>query len=170
MEHEINRQIVAASALLHCTKLKRELLPVPTLTYGHDLWIVIKYVWIRATETSFLHTVRRQRVQHSTAAPSHQKSVEVVQECDWDPLGHIPLEIFQTFPTDGRAWSRPKHDGETTHLIWPECPLRSPRRSWKTLLRKRTSRLPWSVAASAENGWMDVHHLISITQNTIWTQ
>ncbi|KAI3355238.1 hypothetical protein L3Q82_018092, partial [Scortum barcoo] len=101
---------------------------VPTLTYGHELWVMTdrrtRSRWIQAAEMSFLRRVAgrslRDRVRSSVtrdgarssraAAPSHrEESAEVA----WAsvlrmPPGRLPREVFQACPTGRRPQGRPR--------------------------------------------------------------
>ena len=74
MEHEINRQIHTASAVMQTlhrsvvvkTSLSRKAklsiyrsFFMPTHTYGNELWVVTERTasWVQVAEISFLHTV-----------------------------------------------------------------------------------------------------------------
>ncbi|KAI3375226.1 hypothetical protein L3Q82_021728 [Scortum barcoo] len=123
MEREIDRRIGAASAVMRSVYrtvvVKKELsrkakllsiyrsIYVPTLTYGHELWVMTERTrsWIQAAEMSFLRRVAgrppslRDRVRSSVtlgrarsraAAPSHrEESAEVawasVSDAPWTP-------------------------------------------------------------------------------------
>lgn len=138
-EREIDRRIGAASAVmraLHRTVVvKRELsrkaklsiywsIYVPTLTYGHELWVVTERTRsrIQAAEMSFLRRVAglslRDRVRSSDIR--RELGVEPLllrverSQLRWFghlirmPPGRLPLEVFRARPTGRRPRGRPR--------------------------------------------------------------
>ncbi|KAK9541149.1 hypothetical protein VZT92_001216 [Zoarces viviparus] len=139
MEREIDRRIGAAAAVkqaLHRTVLvKKELsrkaklsiyhsVYVPTLTYGHELWVVTERTrsWLQAAEMSFLRRVAglslRDRVRSSVIRG--ELGVEPLllrverSQLRWFghlirmPPGRLPLEVFQARSTGKRPRGRPR--------------------------------------------------------------
>ena len=139
VEREIDRRIGAAAAVkqaLHRSVLvKRELsrkaklsiywsVYVPTLTYGHELWVVTERTRsrIQAAEMSFLRRVAglslRDRVRSSDIR--RELGVESLllrverSQLRWFghlirmPPGRLPLEVFQARPTGRRPRGRPR--------------------------------------------------------------
>ncbi|KAL0161456.1 hypothetical protein M9458_045181, partial [Cirrhinus mrigala] len=107
MEREIDRRIGAASAVMRSlyrsVVVKKELsykaklsiyrsIYVPTLTYGHELWVMTERIRsrIQAAEMSFLQIGARSR----PAAPSHrERPVEVARHLFRMPPGRLPGEV-----------------------------------------------------------------------------
>ena len=144
MEQEIDRQIISVSAVVQTlywsVVLKRELsqkkrlsvyrkIFVPTLTYGHEFWVLTERMRLRTqtTEMSFLHRVAGlslgnkmrssviwERLRVEFLLLSHQEPVEMDQtsgqDTSWTPpwrgvFGHIQL--------------REDHEADPN----PHCPL-----------------------------------------------
>ncbi|KAK0140999.1 hypothetical protein N1851_021987 [Merluccius polli] len=138
MEREMDRWIGAASAVMRAlyrtVVVKRELsrkaklsidqsIYVPTLTYGHELWVVTERTRLRiqAAEMSFLRRVAglslRDRVRSSDirrelgVQPLRRKElVEVVRALHLIrmPPGRLPLEVFWVRSTGRRPRGRPR--------------------------------------------------------------
>ncbi|XP_076876507.1 uncharacterized protein LOC143525918 [Brachyhypopomus gauderio] len=132
MEREIDRRIGAASAVMQSlyrsVVVKKELsqkaklsiyrsIYVPTLTYGHELWVMTERTrsWIQAAEMSFLHRVagRTLRDRVRSAVTREELGVEPLllhierSQLRW--LGHL----------GGGPEEDPGHVGETMSLDWP---------------------------------------------------
>ncbi|MDG2633017.1 hypothetical protein P7M35_24665, partial [Vibrio parahaemolyticus] len=138
MEREIDRRIGAASAVMQALNrsvvVKRELsqkvklsiyrsIYVPTLTYGHELWVVTERMRsrIQAAEMSFLRRVAglslRDRVRSSDIREG--LGVEPLllhierSQLRWFghlvrmPSGRLPWEVFRACPTGRRPRGRP---------------------------------------------------------------
>ncbi|KAL6462549.1 hypothetical protein MHYP_G00289710 [Metynnis hypsauchen] len=139
MEREVDRRIGAASAVMwtlyRSVMVKRELsqkaklsiyrsIYVPTLTYGHELWVVTERTrsWIQVAEMSFLRRVAglslRDRVRSSVIR--ERLRVEplllYVERSQMRWFGHLvrmasgrlPREVFQTCLMGRRPWGRPR--------------------------------------------------------------
>ncbi|KAI3373860.1 hypothetical protein L3Q82_022440 [Scortum barcoo] len=140
MEREIDRRIGAASAVMRSVYrtvvVKKELsrkaklsiyrsIYVPTLTYGHELWVMTEKGqdrWIQAAEMSFLRRVAgcslRDRVRSSVTR--EELGVEPLllhierSQLRWlghlfrMPPGRLPREVFQACPTGRRPRGRPR--------------------------------------------------------------
>ncbi len=139
MEREIDGRIGAAAAemrsMYRSVVVKKELslkaklsicrsIYVPTLTYGHELWVMTKRTrsWIQAAEMSFLRRVAgrtlRDRVRSSVTR--EELGVEPLllhierNQLRW--LGHLfqmspgrlPGEVLRAFPTGRRPRGRPR--------------------------------------------------------------
>ncbi|KAK3555547.1 hypothetical protein QTP86_021786, partial [Hemibagrus guttatus] len=139
MDHEIDRQIGAAAAVMRsmyqAVVVKKELrrkaklsiyqsIYVPTLTYGHELWVMTKGVrsQIQAAEMSFLRRVAgrslRDRVRSSVTWEElgveplllhiERGQLRWLRHLFWMPLGRLPREVFRACPTEKRPWGRPR--------------------------------------------------------------
>ncbi|KAI3363818.1 hypothetical protein L3Q82_001417 [Scortum barcoo] len=139
MEREIDRRIGAASAVMRSVYrtvvVKKELsrkaklsiyrsIYVPTLTYGHELWVMTERTRsrIQAAEMSFLRRVAgrslRDRVRSSVTR--EELGVEPLllrierSQLRWlghlfrMPPGRLPREVFQACPTGRRPRGRPR--------------------------------------------------------------
>ncbi|KAK3573041.1 hypothetical protein QTP86_012223 [Hemibagrus guttatus] len=139
MDHEIDRRIGAAAAVMRSmyrsVVVKKELsqkaklsiyqsIYVPTLTYGHELWVMTERVRsrIQAAEMSFLRKVAgcslRDRVRSSVTR--EELGVEPLLlhiergQLRWlghlfrMPPGHLPGEVFRACPTGKRPRGRPR--------------------------------------------------------------
>ena len=139
MEREIDRRIGAASAVMRTlyssVVVKRELsrgaklsiyrsIFVPTLTYGHELWVVTERMRsrVQAAEMSFLRRAAgfslRDRVRSS--AIREELRVEPLllhierSQLRWlghlirMPPGRLPGEVFRACPTGRRPRGRPR--------------------------------------------------------------
>ncbi len=125
MQREIDRRIGAASAVMWSmywsVMVKKELsckaklsvsIYVPTLTYGHELWVMTERTRsrIQATEMSFLHRVAgcslRDRVR-STVIREELRVESLLLDIERSQLGHLfrmppgrlPEEVFRARPT-----------------------------------------------------------------------
>ncbi|TWW60957.1 hypothetical protein D4764_05G0010470 [Takifugu flavidus] len=139
MEQEIDRRIGAASAVM---RTLHQLIFIPTLTYGHELWVMTEGTRsrVQAAEMSFLRRVTglslRDRVKSS--AIREELGVEPlllrVERSQMRWLGHLvsmppgclPGEVFRACP-----WEDPGHVGETMSLNWSGNAWGSPWMSWK---------------------------------------
>ncbi|KAK3537481.1 hypothetical protein QTP70_012107 [Hemibagrus guttatus] len=139
MDREIDRHIGAAAAVMRSmywsVVVKKELsrkaklsiyqsIYVPTLTYGHELWVMTERVrsWIQAAEMSFLRRVAghslRDRVRSSVTR--EELGVEPLLlhiergQLRWlghlfrMPPGRLPGEVFRACPTGKRPRGRPR--------------------------------------------------------------
>ena len=132
MEREIHRRIGAAAAVmrsLYLLWLRESIyrsIYVPTVTYGHKLWVMTKRIrsWIQAAKTSFLRRVAgrsvRDRVKRSVT--QEELGVEPLllhierRQLRW--LGHLfrmppeclPQEVFLACP----AGRRPREETQDT--------------------------------------------------------
>ncbi|KAK3572192.1 hypothetical protein QTP86_025596, partial [Hemibagrus guttatus] len=139
MDREIDRRIGAAAAVMRSmyrsVVVKKELsrkaklsiyqsIYAPTLTYGHELWVLTERVrsWIQAAEMSFLRRVAgrslRDRVRNSVTR--EELGVEPLLlhiergQLRWlghlfrMPPGRLPAEVFRACPTGKRPWGRPR--------------------------------------------------------------
>ncbi|KAK3524537.1 hypothetical protein QTP70_029847, partial [Hemibagrus guttatus] len=139
MDREIDRRIGAAAAVMwsmyRSVVVKKELtrkvklsiyqsIYVPTLTYGHELWVMTERVRsrIQVAEMSFLHRVAgrslRDRVRSSVTR--EELGVEPLLlhiergQLRWlghlfrMPPGHLPGEVFRACPTGKRPRGRPR--------------------------------------------------------------
>ncbi|TWW80182.1 hypothetical protein D4764_10G0012120 [Takifugu flavidus] len=174
MEQEVDRRIGAASAVMRTLHwsvvMKRKLsqkaklsiyqsIFVPTLTYGHELWVMTKRTRsrVQAVEMSFLRRVAglslRDRVRIS--AIREELGVEPLllrvkrNQMRW--LGHLvrmlpgrlPVRCSGHIPPVGGPQEDPGHAGETMSLIWehqgiPPDDLEEvagERKVWASLLR-----------------------------------
>ncbi|KAI3352201.1 hypothetical protein L3Q82_005168 [Scortum barcoo] len=124
---------------------------VPTLTYGHELWVMTERTRsrIQAAEMSFLRRVAgrslRDRVRSSVTR--EELGVEPLllrierSQLRWlghlfrMPPGRLPREVFQACPPPGGGLREdPGHAGETMSLGWPGNASGSPRKSWRKCL------------------------------------
>ncbi|KAK7913334.1 hypothetical protein WMY93_013545 [Mugilogobius chulae] len=169
MEREIDRRIGAASAVMQSlyrtVVVKKELsrkaklsiyrsIYVPTLTYGHELWVTTERTRsrIQAVEMSFLRRVAgrslRDRVRSSVTR--EELGVEPLLlhvergQLRWlghlyrMPPGRLPGEVFRACPTGRRPREDPGHAGGTMSLDW-ERPRDPPRRAGGGALSFRCS-------------------------------
>ncbi|KAI3363351.1 hypothetical protein L3Q82_011976, partial [Scortum barcoo] len=170
IEREIDRRIGAASSAVmrsvyRTVVVKKELsrkvklsiyrsIYVPTLTYGHELWVMTERTRSRIQaggEMSFLRRVAgrslRDRVRSSVTREelgveplllriaSREESAEVawasVSDAPWDAsLGRCSRHV----PPGGGLGEDPGHAGETMSLGWPGNASGSPRKSWRKCL------------------------------------
>ncbi|KAK3510413.1 hypothetical protein QTP70_005909 [Hemibagrus guttatus] len=151
MDREIDRRIGAAAAVMRSVYrsvvVKKELsqkaklliyqsIYVPTLTYGHELWVMTERIRsrIQAAEMSFLCRVAgrslRDRVRSSVplggaqsraTAPPHRKgTVEVARASVSDASGRLPGLMFWACPTGKRPRGRPRTRWRdyVSRLVW----------------------------------------------------
>ncbi|KAK3566846.1 hypothetical protein QTP86_004550 [Hemibagrus guttatus] len=138
-DHEIDRRIGAAAAVMRpmyrSVVVKKELsrkaklsiyqsIHVPTLTYGHELWVMTEKVRsrIQAAEMSFLRRVvgRSLRDRVRSSVTREELGVEPLLlhiergQLRWlghlfrMPPGHLPGEVFRACPTGKRPQGRPR--------------------------------------------------------------
>ncbi len=134
MEREIDRRIGAASAVMSCV-VKKELsrkaklsiyrsIYVPTLTYGHELWVMTERTRSRtqAAEMSFLRRVAgrslRDRVRSSVTREELRVEPLLLHiergQLRWlgylfrMPPGRLPGKVFRARPTGRRPQGRPR--------------------------------------------------------------
>ncbi|TWW73429.1 hypothetical protein D4764_15G0008230 [Takifugu flavidus] len=195
MEREIDRRIGAASTVMRTLHrsvvVKRELsrkaklsiyrsIFVPTLTYGHELWVMTERTRsrVQAAEMSFLRRVAglslRDRVRSS--AIREELGVESLllrverSQMGWlghlvrMPPGRLPGEVFRACPSGKRPRGDPGHVGETMSLDWPGNAWGSLRMSWRRWLGRGKSGLlslgccprdPTPDKRQRMDGWMD---------------
>ncbi|KAK3571000.1 hypothetical protein QTP86_033564, partial [Hemibagrus guttatus] len=139
MDHEIDTRIGAAAAVMwsmyRSVVVKKELsrkaklsiyqsIYVPTLTYGHDLWVMTERVrsQIQAAEMSFLRRVagRSLRDRVRTSVTREELGVQPLLlhiergQLRWldhlfrMPPGRLPGEVFRACPTGKRPRGRPR--------------------------------------------------------------
>ncbi|KAK3562899.1 hypothetical protein QTP86_011137 [Hemibagrus guttatus] len=139
MDFEIDRRIGATAAVMRpmyrSVVVKKELsrkaklsiyqsIYVPTLTYGHELWVMTERVrsWIQAAEMSFLRRVvgRSLRDRVRSSVTWQELGVEPLLldiergQLRWlghlfrMPPGHLPGEVFRACPTGKRPRGRPR--------------------------------------------------------------
>ncbi|KAK3546788.1 hypothetical protein QTP86_001940 [Hemibagrus guttatus] len=168
MDREIDRRIGAAAAVMRSmyrsVVVKKELswkaklliyqsIYVPTLTYGHELWVMTERVrsWIQAAEMSFLRRVAghslRDRVRSSVTWEGlgveplllHIKRGQLrwLGHLFRMPLGRLPGEAFRACPTGKRPRGRPRTRWRdyVFQLAW-EC-LRVPPEELEEVARER---------------------------------
>ncbi len=139
MEREIDRRIGAASAVMRLmyrsVVVKKELsrkaklsiyrsIYVPTLTYGHELWVMTERTRsrIKAAEMSFLRRVAgrslRDRVRSSVTREELRVEPLLLHiergQLRWlghlfrMPPGRLPRKVFRARPTGRRPRGRPR--------------------------------------------------------------
>ncbi|KAK3505719.1 hypothetical protein QTP70_020512 [Hemibagrus guttatus] len=139
MDREIDRRFGAAAAVMRSmyrsVVVKKELsrkaklsiyqsIYVPTLTYGHELWVMNERVrsWIQAAEMSFLRRVAGRSLRDRVRSSATQKELGVEPlllhiergQLRWlghlfrMPPGRLPGEVFQACPTGKRPRGRPR--------------------------------------------------------------
>ncbi|KAK3518826.1 hypothetical protein QTP70_014865 [Hemibagrus guttatus] len=149
MDREIDRRIGAAAAVMRSmyrsVVVKKELsqkaklliyqsIYVPTLTYGHELWVMTERVRspIQAAEMSFLHRVAGRSLRDRVRSSVTQEELGV------EPLLlHIERGQLRWLGQDPPEWKTgedPGHAGETMSLGWPGNASGSLRKSWRTCL------------------------------------
>ncbi|KAK7896322.1 hypothetical protein WMY93_021647 [Mugilogobius chulae] len=194
MEREIDRRIGAASAVMRSlyrtVVVKKELsrkaklsiyrsIYVPTLTYGHELWVMTERTRsrIQAVEMSFLRRVAgrslRDRVRSSVTR--EELGVEPLllhverSQLRWlghlfrMPPGRLPREVFRACPTGRRPRGRPRTRWRdyVSRLAWERLGI--PQKSWRKCVGIGKSGPPCSDCClrdptpdeAEENGWMD---------------
>ena len=160
MEREIDRRIGAASAVMRSlyrsVVVKKELsrkarlsiyqsIYVPTLTYGHELWVMTERTRsrIQAAEMSFLLRVAgrslRDRVRSSVTREElgveplllhvQRSQLRWLGHLFWMPPGRLPGEVVQA--PGGGLGVDPGHAGGTMSLGWPGNASGSHRKSWR---------------------------------------
>ncbi|KAI3375645.1 hypothetical protein L3Q82_003952 [Scortum barcoo] len=167
MEREIDRRIGAASAVMRSVYrtvvVKKELsrrklsiyrsICVPTLTYGHELWVMTERTRsrIQAAEMSFLHAgwlgaplEIGVKLGHSGGARSRAAArLRIIERSQLRWLGHLfrmppgrlPREVISGVShREGGLGEDPGHAGETMSLGWPGNASGSPRKSWRKCL------------------------------------
>ncbi|KAK3546902.1 hypothetical protein QTP86_003774 [Hemibagrus guttatus] len=132
MDREIDRWIGAAAAVMRSmyrsVVVKKELsqkaklsiyqsIYVPTLTYGHELWVMTE-----AAEMSFLRRLAGRSLRDRVRSFVTQEELRVEPlllhiergQLRWlghlfrMPLGHLPGEVFRACPTRKRPRGRPR--------------------------------------------------------------
>uniref|UniRef100_A0A8C6P7M2 Reverse transcriptase domain-containing protein n=1 Tax=Nothobranchius furzeri TaxID=105023 RepID=A0A8C6P7M2_NOTFU len=176
LEREIDRRIGAASAVMRAlyrsVMVKRELsekaklsiyrwIYVPTLTYGHELWVVTERTRprIQAAEKSFLRRMAglslRDRVRSSVIREGlgvdplllhiERSQLRWLVHLVKMPPGRLPGEVFRARPTGRRPTGRPRtqwrdyvsHPARERLGIPPEelAQVAGEREVWASLLR-----------------------------------
>ncbi|TWW81034.1 R2DM Retrovirus-related Pol polyprotein from type II retrotransposable element [Takifugu flavidus] len=192
MEREIDRRIGVASTVMRTLHrsvvVKRELsrkaklsiyrsIFVPTLTYGHELWVMTERTRsrVQAAEMSFLRRVAglslRDRVRSS--AIREELGVELlllrVERSQMGWLGHLVrmppdaslVRCSGHVPPVGDPRGDPGHVGETMSLDWPGNAWGSLRMSWRRWLGRGKSGLlslgcyPRDPTRISGREWMD---------------
>ncbi|KAK3536646.1 hypothetical protein QTP86_015449 [Hemibagrus guttatus] len=146
MDREIDRWISAAAAVMYWSVVvKKELsrkaklsiyqsIYVPTLTYGHELWVKTKRVRsrIQAAEMSFLHRVAGRSLRDRVRSSATQEEIRVeplllhiergqlrwLRHLFWMPPGRLPGEVFRACPTGKRPRERPRTRWRHSWLAW----------------------------------------------------
>ncbi|KAK3545823.1 hypothetical protein QTP70_015266, partial [Hemibagrus guttatus] len=139
MDREIDRRIGAAAAVMRSmyrsVVVKKELswkaklliyqsIYVPTLTYGHELWVMTERVrsQIQVAEMSFLRRVARRSLRDRVRSSVTREELGIEPlllhikrgQLRWlghlfrMPLGRLPGEVFQACPTGKRPRGRPR--------------------------------------------------------------
>ena len=134
---------------------------VPTLTYGHELWVMTERIRsrIQASEMSFLRRVAgcslRDRVKSSVTQEELQVEPLLLHiersQLRWlglfrMPPGRLPREVFLACPARRRSWGRPRTrwGGYVTQLAWERLGIlpeeleevSGKREVWVSLLRQ----------------------------------
>uniref|UniRef100_A0A8C9WAJ3 Reverse transcriptase domain-containing protein n=1 Tax=Scleropages formosus TaxID=113540 RepID=A0A8C9WAJ3_SCLFO len=180
MERQVDRRIGAASAVMRSlyrsVVVKRELsrkaklsiyrsIYVPTLTYGHELWIMTERMRsrIQAAEMSFLRRVAgrtlRDRVRSSVTREELGVEPLLLRRCLLDAsLGRCSGLV----PLGGGLGADPGHVGKTTSPGWPGNALGFPQRNWRRCAGRGKSGVlcsdccPRDPAPDKSGGrWMD---------------
>ncbi|KAK3542555.1 hypothetical protein QTP86_029613, partial [Hemibagrus guttatus] len=153
MDREIDRRIGAAAAVMQSmyrsVVVKKELsrkaklsiyqsIYVPTLTYGHELWVMTERVRsrIQVAEMSFLRRVAgsslRDRVRSSVTQEGlgveplllhiERGQLRWLRHLFWMPPGRLPGEVFRACPTGKRPRGKPRTRWRdyVSQLAW-EC-------------------------------------------------
>ena len=140
MAREIDRRISAVMRLLYrSVVVRRELsrkaklsiyrsIYIPTLTYGHELWVMTESIRsrIQAAEMSFLRRVvgRSLRDRVRSSVTREELGVEPlllhIEHLYWMPPGRLPQEVFLACPTGRRPRGRPRAcwSDYVTRLAW----------------------------------------------------
>ncbi len=109
---------------------------VPTLTYGHKLWVVTERMrlWIQAAKMSFLCKVAGLSLSDGVRSLDIRRELRVEplllhikrSQLRWFrhlarvPPGRLPLEVFRARPTGRRPQGRPRTHWRDyiSHLAW----------------------------------------------------
>ncbi|KAK3564781.1 hypothetical protein QTP86_026411, partial [Hemibagrus guttatus] len=157
MDREIDRRIGAAAAVMRSmyrsVVVKKELsrkvklsiyqsIYVPTLTYGHELWVMTERVRsrIQAAEMSFLHRVVGHSLRDRVRSSVTQEELGVeplllhIERGQLRWLGHLFRMPPGRLPGDGGPGEDPGHAGETMSFGWPGNASGSLRKSWRKCL------------------------------------
>ncbi|KAK3535383.1 hypothetical protein QTP70_011279 [Hemibagrus guttatus] len=157
MDREIDRRIGAAAAVMRSmyrsVVVKKELsrkvklsiyqsIYVPTLTYGHELWVMTERVRsrIQAAEMSFLHRVVGRSLRDRVRSSVTQEELGVeplllhIERGQLRWLGHLFRMPPGRLPGDGGPGEDPGHAGETMSFGWPGNASGSLRKSWRKCL------------------------------------
>ncbi len=164
----LEREISAASAVMRSmyrsVVVKKELsckaklsiyrsIYVPTLTYGHELWVITKRTRsrIQAAEMSFLRRVAerslRDRVRSSVTRKELREEPLLldIEKSQLRWLGHLfrmppeslPGEVFRARPTGRRPREDPGHAGGIMSPEWPGNASVSPPEKQEEVSRER---------------------------------
>ncbi len=196
MEREIDRRIGAASAVMRSmyrsVVVKKELsrkaklsiyrsIYVPTLTYGHELWVMTERTRsrIQAVEMSFLRRVAGRSLIDRVRSSVTREELRVEPlllhiergQLRWlghlfrMPPGRLPGKVFRARPTGRRPRVDLGHAGEIMSPGWPGNASVSPRKSWRKCLGRGKSghlcldccpRDPAPDKRKKMDGWMGV--------------
>ncbi|XP_061622105.1 furin (paired basic amino acid cleaving enzyme) a isoform X2 [Phyllopteryx taeniolatus] len=187
MEREMDRRIGAASAVMQ-TLYRSDILKlsiyrsiyVPTLTYGHELWVVTEKTRsrIQGAEMSFFRRVSGLSLRDRVRSSVIREDIRVeslllhIERSQMRWLGHLIRMPPGHVPPGGDPGDDPGHAGETTSFGWPGNALGSPpeeldevageREVWTSLLKllpprpypdkRHGTRCAGEVAAVANNG------------------
>ncbi|XP_061625696.1 probable ATP-dependent RNA helicase DDX17 isoform X2 [Phyllopteryx taeniolatus] len=195
MEREIDRRIGSASAVMRTLYrslvVKKELsrkvklsiyrsISVPTLTYGHELWVVTERTRsrIQAAEMSFLRRVSglslRDRVRSSVIREDLRVEPLLlhIERTQMRWLGHLirispgrlPGEVFRARPSRPRGRPMTRWRDYILRLAWERLGIppeeldvvAGEREVWASLLKLLPPRPDLVAGAVAvENGWME---------------
>ena len=162
MEREIDRRIGAASAVMRALHrsvvVKKELsrkaklliyqsIYVPTLTYGHELWVVTERTRsrVQAAEMSFLRRVAGLSLRDRVRSSVIREEIRVeplllhIERSQLRWLGHLVRSLLDAslvrcsghVPPGGGPGEDPGHAGGTMSLGWPGNALGSPWKTWR---------------------------------------
>ncbi|KAK3524499.1 hypothetical protein QTP70_029268 [Hemibagrus guttatus] len=132
MDHEIDRRIGASAEVMQSMywsvvvkkELNRKSIYVPTLTYGHELWVMTERVRsrIQVAEMSFLRRVAGRSLRDRVRSSVTREELRVeplllhIERGQLRWLGHLfrmppgclPGEVFRACPTGKRPRGRPR--------------------------------------------------------------
>ena len=130
---------------------------VPTLTYGHELWVVTERTSsrIQASEINFLRRAAGLSLRDKVRSSDIRRELGVEplllrverSQLRWFghltrmPPGRLPLEVFRARPTGRRPEADPEPAGGIIYLFWPGDASGFPRRSWRVLLFEKEAWL-----------------------------
>ncbi|KAK3534617.1 hypothetical protein QTP86_016770, partial [Hemibagrus guttatus] len=181
MDREIDRWIGAAAAVMWSmywsVVVKKELsrkaklliyqsIYVPTLTYGHELWVMTERVRsrIQAAEMSFLRRVAgrslRDRVRSSVTREElgverlvlhiKRRQLRWLEHLFRMPPGRLPGEVFRACPTGKRPRGRPRtrRRGYVSRLAWERLGI--PPEELEEVAAMRIQKATWSLQLMAK--------------------